>query len=88
MYPQKGCIAPGSDADIVILDTSVNRKITYSDLHLNDYTPWEGWEVECWPSTVTLRGKIMIEDNQFFGDPSDGKLVKRKISSDVLAKPL
>ncbi len=88
MYPQKGCIAPGSDADIVILDTSVSKKITYSNLHLNDYTPWEGWEVKCWPSTVTLRGKIMIEDNQFLAEPSDGKLVKRRIAPSVLSRPL
>ena len=52
LYPRKGAIAVGSDADITIMDPSVRKSLTMDDLHLRDYSPWEGWEIEGWPSTV------------------------------------
>ena len=44
------------------------------DLHLRDYSPWEGWEVEGWPTTVMLRGKIMVDQGKLLGQPTDGQL--------------
>ena len=85
MYPRKGAIAVGSDADLVILDPGLARTIQNKDLHESDYTPWEGYQVGVWPCLTMLRGKIMVEDGQFFGKLSDGQYLKRKIAPEILA---
>jgi dihydropyrimidinase len=87
LYPQKGVIAPGSDADIVILDPALGRAIRREDLHESDYTPWEGYKAAAWPRLTMLRGKISVEDGQFFGDTRDGRLLKRKVADSVLDGP-
>ena len=87
-YPRKGAIAPGSDADITIMDPSVRRRLSASDMHLRDYLPWEGWDVAAWPTTVVLRGKVVVEDGVFSGEPTDGKLIPRKIEASVLNGPV
>ncbi len=87
MYPKKGAIAVGSDADITIIDPSVKKALTMADLHVRDYNPWEGWEVEGWPTTVILRGNIMVDNGQLVGQPTMGQLIPRKISPGVLQKP-
>jgi dihydropyrimidinase len=79
LYPRKGAIAVGSDADIVVLDTSKRRTVRAQDLHEADYSPWEGKEVGAWPSVTVLRGKVMVADGKFHGDLKDGQYLKRKI---------
>jgi dihydropyrimidinase len=79
LYPRKGAIAVGSDADITVLDTSRRRKVRLEDLHEADYSPWEGKEVGAWPSVTVLRGKVMVADGKFHGDLKDGRYLKRKI---------
>ena len=86
-YPKKGAIAVGSDADITIIDPSVKKRLSMDDLHLKDYNPWVGWEVAGWPTTVVLRGKVMLEDGKFLGSVTDGKLIPRKIDPSVLTGP-
>lgn len=87
MYPQKGVIAPGSDADFAIIDPAIHRRLTMDDLHLRDYSPWEGWEIFGWPTTVILRGKIMVDKGELLGLPSDGQRVRRRIDPAVLQRP-
>ena len=87
LYPRKGAIAAGSDADITVIDPSVKKTLTMSDLHLRDYSPWEGWEIEGWPTTVMLRGKVMVDNGQLLGTPNDGQLISRKIDQSVLNRP-
>ncbi len=87
LYPRKGAIAAGSDADITILNPTRRGKVTASDLHESDYTPWEGHDIFAWPETTILRGKVMVENGEFFGDPSDGQYLKRKIPSEIRAGP-
>lgn len=87
MYPQKGVIAPGSDADFAIIDPAVHKRLTMDDLHLRDYSPWEGWEIFGWPTTVILRGKIMVDNGELLGSPSDGQRVRRRIDPAVLQRP-
>ena len=88
MYPKKGALAAGSDADITVLDPAEKRMITASHLHEADYTPWEGYEAAAWPILTILRGKIMMENGEFLGDTKDGKLLRRKIAEDVLSRPV
>jgi dihydropyrimidinase len=88
MYPRKGAIAAGSDADIAILDPTVNRKVRLEDLHEADYSPWEGHDISAWPVTTLLRGKVMVEDGEFRGDKTDGKYLKRTIPQSIIDGPI
>ena len=88
MYPKKGAIAPGSDADVVIMDPDIRKKLRVSDLHADsDYSIWEGWEFHGWPIVTILRGKVIVEEGKLMGALSDGKFVERKIAQEVLDRP-
>ncbi|HEU5320871.1 MAG TPA: amidohydrolase family protein [Methylomirabilota bacterium] len=88
LYPRKGVIAPGSDADLVLMDPSVRRTLTREDFHVTDYSPWEGWDVSGWPALTMLRGKVIAERGRLLGSPLDGRLVARKIDAAVLQRPV
>ena len=88
LYPRKGALAAGSDADIILIDPSIDRKLTMNDLDLEDYSIWEGWEIKGWPVTTILRGKVVVEDGKVLGSPADGQLIPRKIASEVTAGPV
>ena len=78
LYPQKGTIAIGSDADLTIWNPDVSRTIRHRDLHDNcDYTPYEGLEVSGWPVAVYLRGRLMMKDDVLLGSGSDGAYLLR-----------
>lgn len=82
LYPSKGAIAIGADADIAIWDPKEQRSIRHADLHDGaDYTPYEGLEINGWPTTVLLRGKVMIRDSQLIGPKGEGRYMKRNHSS-------
>jgi len=83
LYPRKGAIAAGSDADITILDPSRRGQVRAADLHETDYTPWEGHDIFAWPQTTILRGKVQVEDGYYLASPQDGKYLKRKIAQDI-----
>ena len=88
LYPRKGAIAPGSDADITIIDPSIDRPLTLDDLHLEDYSIWEGWHVHGWPVTTVLRGRVMVEDRQLVGAAGEGRLIERRIAPEVARRPV
>lgn len=88
MYPQKGAIAPGSDADVVIIDPSIHKRLSLADLHGDDYSIFDGYEIHGWPVTTILRGKIIVDNGQLLGKPGDGKLIPRKIISEVVRRPM
>lgn len=69
LYPRKGTIAPGCDADITILDPRLSRPVRASELHMQtDYTPYEGRNVTGWPTNVVSRG-VLVLDNGELHDP-------------------
>jgi dihydropyrimidinase len=87
LYPRKGAIAAGSDADITIIDPAVKKALTIADLHVRDYSPWEGWQIQGWPTTVMLRGTVMVDNGRLVGGPSVGRLIPRKVAPAVLQRP-
>ncbi len=86
LYPRKGAIAAGSDADLVIFDPSIRRKVRVEDLHEADYTPWEGHEIAGWPETTILRGRVVVEKGEFMGD-GKGQRLPRKIADRIRSRP-
>lgn len=78
MYPRKGVIAVGSDADLVVFDPDAPRTISAAELHSAcDYDPYEGWEVTGWPEAVISRGELVFADGAVMGSPGRGQLVRR-----------
>jgi dihydropyrimidinase len=88
LYPRKGALAAGSDADICVLDPADQRVIRAADLHEADYTPWEGRKMDAWPCLTVLRGKVVVENGAWKGALSDGKWQHRKIAPELLAGPM
>jgi dihydropyrimidinase len=65
LYPRKGALAVGSDADFVLLHPRRRKLVCAAELHEADYTPWDGRDLAAWPSLVMLRGKIVVENGTF-----------------------
>jgi dihydropyrimidinase len=79
LYPKKGAIAIGSDADMVIFDTSYRGTISASSQHMNcDYSAFEGLEIDGRPAVVTLRGKVQVRHGYFVGERERGELLRRE----------
>ena len=81
LFPRKGTIALGSDADLVVYDPNFRGRISQKTQLMNvDYSAFEGWEIEGRPSVVTVRGKIQVRDGKFVGELGHGQLLKREPS--------
>jgi dihydropyrimidinase len=79
LYPRKGTIAVGSDADIVVYDPEYRGTISARTHKMNvDYSAFEGVEIDGRPSVVTVRGQVAVRDGEFVGDPGRGQLLRRK----------
>lgn len=87
LYPRKGLIAPGSDADIVVLDPALGGPIDLANLHESDYSPWEGYHAAAWPSHTLLRGRMVVENGRFDGDLAHGRNLPRRIAEPILDGP-
>jgi len=87
LYPRKGTIAVGSDADIAIWDPDRHTAITWSMLHDNTgYTPYEGRHITGWPMTVISRGRIVVEDGKLVAERGSGNFIPCALSD--AARPL
>jgi dihydropyrimidinase len=81
MYPRKGSIGVGFDADIVLWDPDRTETIRQALMyHGPDYTPYEGLAVTGWPVMTILRGKVVAEEGKILGEPGDGMFLKRELS--------
>jgi dihydropyrimidinase len=87
LYPRKGAIAVGSDADLAFIDPRVQKTLVKEDFHVTDYSPWEGWSVTGWPVFTMLRGKAIFDGGKLLGATSDGRQLTRKIDPVMLRKP-
>lgn len=78
LYPRKGSLLPGSDADIVLWDPE--RRLVYGKRyaqHRNDYNLYENWELTGYPEKVFLRGQLIVDQDQWLGKPGMGKYIVR-----------
>jgi dihydropyrimidinase len=85
LYPQKGALLPGADADIVIWDPNI--QVTYGVAHAQhrtDYNLYEGWELTGYPEKVFLRGNLLVDRQQWMGRPGMGQFLRRKPFAPVL----
>lgn len=78
LYPRKGTIQVGSDADLVIYDPNYRGQLSAKTQEMAvDYNAFEGWKIEGRPTEVTVRGKVQVRDGKFVGDLGRGKLLTR-----------
>jgi dihydropyrimidinase len=81
MYPKKGTIAVGSDADIVLWDPKGTHVISVETHHMDvDYSAFEGMEMQGRVDTVLSKGNIIISDDTYHGSPGDGEYITRGTS--------
>jgi dihydropyrimidinase len=78
LFPRKGTIAPGSDADIVVFDPNKRQTLSVKTLHMKvDYNPYEGREVTGVTDTVISRGKVVVDAGKFTGRAGNGSFLRR-----------
>jgi dihydropyrimidinase len=86
LYPRKGVIAPGSDADLVIFDPDKEKSLDAENLHMGtDWNFYDGMKIKGWPVLTMLRGRTIVEEEQYIGKPGDGKEIYREIKKEYLA---
>ncbi len=84
LYPKKGSIGIGSDADLVILDPNLEKTIRKEDsLYGMDWYPCDRLKVKGWPIVTIFRGNVLWENGQFQGKAGDGQFLKRKIPPEL-----
>jgi dihydropyrimidinase len=85
LYPKKGALLPGSDADLVIWDPA--RELTYGvevAHHRTDYNLYEGWQLKGFPEKVFLRGQLIVDNGSWLGRKGMGKFLRRQPNADVV----
>jgi allantoinase len=78
LYPRKGTIAVGADADFAVLETNGKRKLDAQELEYHEqekWSPYDGWEVTVWPVYTILRGRVIAAEGAVVGEPGYGELV-------------
>ena len=82
MYPNKGVIAPGADADVVVYDPLAKTRISVETHHMNmDHSAWEGYDIDGGVDTVLSRGRVVVRRGDYLGAKGHGQFVKRGLSS-------
>ena len=79
MFPQKGTVAVGSDADLVVFDPTKKVTLQADKLQTNcDWSPFEGWHLTGYPTTTISRGKVIVKNGKFIGKPGSGRFIQRQ----------
>jgi dihydropyrimidinase len=80
LYPRKGALVPGADADIVIWDPQKSFKYGVAQSYQRtDYNLYEGWDIKGYPEKVFLRGRLIVDGEQWLGRSGDGNFLKRGV---------
>jgi dihydropyrimidinase len=88
LYPKKGAIQIGSDADLVILDPKAEKRITIDNCPYKiDWSPFDGMKLKGSPVTTISKGKVVAENGEFVGKTGEGEFVKGNISDEILERP-
>jgi dihydropyrimidinase len=83
LYPKKGTLTPGSDADVTILDPLQEKMIAPGNLFQNaDYSPYEGMTVRGWPKLTLVRGRIVMLENRLVAEKGWGQYVPRRLGQE------
>lgn len=78
LYPRKGCLLPGSDGDLVIIDPEAEVTLSRGMLHSDtDYTAYEGFKLKGYPVMTLSRGEVIVHNNEYIGDMGRGRFLKR-----------
>ncbi len=81
LYPRKGVIQPGSDADIVIYNPAARQTLSVATHHMNvDYSAYEGMEITGQVETTLSRGQVVIDRGEYHGSPGHGRFLTRELS--------
>ena len=89
MYPKKGIIAPGSDADLVLVDPEREHTLSVNDSLIGlDWNTFDGFRVKGGPVLTMLRGKVIAEEGKFVGAKGDGRFIRRELDPEVLRYPV
>jgi dihydropyrimidinase len=76
IYPRKGAIAVGSDADLILIDPAARETMRLDGLHSAcDYSIWDGWELEGKVSTTILRGTVLVRGQEWVGEQGSGQFI-------------
>jgi dihydropyrimidinase len=88
LYPRKGAIALGSDADLVVIDPAGAWTVSAGSHHMSpDYNCWEGWELQGRVRTTILRGTVLVDDGRWVGPKGAGRFQERRLLPEVVASP-
>jgi allantoinase len=80
LYPRKGVLQKGADADLVVIDLKARRRVKAEDLHYKvGWTPYEGFTLYGWPILTMLRGEILYEDGQITGKPGAARFLRMSL---------
>lgn len=86
LYPQKGTLTPGADADIVIFDPEKKITLSKNILHEHvDYTPYEGFSLQGYPEITLRRGQILCQNGEFVGEKGGGRFLSRKLPGKIIS---
>jgi dihydropyrimidinase len=87
LYPRKGVLAVGSDADIVVIDPARTWTVRWQDHHMSsDYNCWDGWDLKGKVTTTILRGSVLIENEQWVGSKTGGQYLSRKLLPEIASR--
>jgi dihydropyrimidinase len=88
LYPRKGAIAVGSDADIALWDPGHRRTIDGARMQsLSGYSVYDGWQVQGWPRFVVRRGQLVLADGEITARPGEGEWLRRNGTAGILPSP-